>query len=152
MIKKIGIAVLTLALLANGALAEDAKGVRIEVRVEGIQNTKGEVGVALFNQAAGYPTQLQNAFDIKWVSVADGPKAVDVTFEEVPLGEYAVSVIHDENVNGMLETGAYGFPEEGVGFSNNQKVVMGAPSFTASKFSISKPEPMKMTIQLDYRK
>ena len=153
MLQRMGIIILSLVCFLPAAKAQEAviDSTTLEVRVEGIRNDKGEIGVALFNNPTGYPTLLQNAYNIQWVSLKEGPKAVDVRFEGVPLGDYAVSVIHDENVNGMLETGASGFPMEGVGFSNNQKVVMSAPSFNASKFSLSKAEPMKMTIQLEYR-
>lgn len=124
----------------------------VEVRVEGIQNNQGEIGVALFNSPKGYPTHLEHAYEPKWVSLKEGPKTVDVQFEGVPFGDYAVSVLHDVNGNRRLEVGPLGFPKEAVGFSNNQKVILSAPSFSASKFSVSQAGVMKMTIQIDYPK
>ncbi|MDR0612870.1 MAG: DUF2141 domain-containing protein, partial [Dysgonamonadaceae bacterium] len=57
---------------------------------------------------------------------------------ELPEGEYAISVYHDENDNNKLDTGVFGIPTEGYGFSNNVKGFMGPPSFKESKFSLTK--------------
>ena len=143
---------LFLVLSASGlAQAEDGDFANIKVRVEGIRDNKGEIGVALFNSPKGYPTHLEHAYEPKWLSLAEGPKAVDVVFEGIPFGDYAVSVLHDENGNRKLERSTLGFPEEGVGFSNDQKVKLSAPSFKASKFSISNSTDIQMVIKLDYR-
>lgn len=131
--------------------AQEADYATLEVHVDGIQNRKGEIGVALFNSPKGYPTHLQHAYVPNWAALQGGEQAMDVTFEGVPFGEYAITVIHDENGNRALEADAYGFPKEGVGFSNDQKVIMSAPSFSASKFSVSQPGTMKLAIHLDYR-
>lgn len=131
--------------------AQEVDYATLEVRVEGIQNRKGEIGVALFNSPKGYPTHLQHAYVPNWVALQGGEQTVDVVFEGVPFGEYAISAIHDENGNRALEADPFGFPKEGVGFSNDQKVIMSAPSFSASKFSVSQPGSMKFVIHLDYR-
>jgi uncharacterized protein (DUF2141 family) len=56
-------------------------------------------------------------------------------FEDIPPGTYAMAVVHDENMNGKLDTNWAGVPTEGYGFSNNAKGVLGAPSFEAASFS-----------------
>jgi len=45
-----------------------------------------------------------------------------------------MAVIHDENMNGKLDTNWLGIPKEGYGFSNNARGVAGAPSFSAASF------------------
>jgi len=42
-------------------------------------------------------------------------------FEDIPPGTYALVVIHDENMNGKLDTNWVGIPKEGYGFSNDVK-------------------------------
>lgn len=134
------------------AHAQEVDYAALEVRVEGIQHQKrGEVGVALFNSPKGYPAHTEHSYDAKWVPVQAGQQSVHVAFEGVPFGEYAVSVLHDENGNRKLERSPLGFPKEGVGFSNDQKVILSAPSFKASKLTLSEPDPRKLTITLDYR-
>ena len=46
-------------------------------------------------------------------------------------GDYAVSVIHDENNNAKLDTFA-GIPREGFGFSRNPAIRFGPPKFSAA--------------------
>jgi uncharacterized protein (DUF2141 family) len=55
-------------------------------------------------------------------------------FENIPSGTYAVSVFHDENSNGKLDTNFLGIPREGVGASNNAKGHLGPPKFSAAAF------------------
>lgn len=58
-----------------------------------------------------------------------------VRFEGLPVGDYALAVIHDENGNRKLDTFA-GIPREGFGFSRNPSIGFGAPRFTAAKFTL----------------
>jgi uncharacterized protein (DUF2141 family) len=63
-----------------------------------------------------------------------------MTFDNLPRGDYAVAVFHDENMNGRLDKNIFGIPKEGYGFSNNPKKSMGPPKFTDVKFQLSQPE------------
>jgi uncharacterized protein (DUF2141 family) len=55
-------------------------------------------------------------------------------FAGVAPGPYAVSVVHDENSNGRLDTNFIGIPREGAGASNNAKGHFGPPKFDAASF------------------
>ena len=52
-----------------------------------------------------------------------------VVFENVPVGSYALSVIHDENENFELDSNFFGIPKEGFGFGNDAMGSFGPPSF-----------------------
>lgn len=54
----------------------------------------------------------------------------------VPAGTYAVSLIHDENGNGKLDT-ALGMPREGFGFSRNPAISFGPPKFKSAAFVVN---------------
>ncbi len=56
---------------------------------------------------------------------------------DVPHGSYAASVLHDENKDGELETGMLGIPKEGVGFSNDPRIIKGTPSFEKTRFEFN---------------
>ena len=133
--------------LAHGEGPEYAT---LRVRVEGIRDRKGEIGVALFNSPKGYPAHTEHAYEAEWVGLSKGQSTADVVFEGVPFGEYAVSVLHDENGNRKLERTTLGFPKEGVGFSNGQMVKLSAPKFKPSAFTLSEPE-RQLVIPLEYR-
>ena len=70
-------------------------------------------------------------------------------FEAIPLGTYALAVIHDENSNGKLGTNWLGIPTEGYGFSNDAKAMLGKPSFADASFSYDR-QTLDMTISLHY--
>jgi len=61
-----------------------------------------------------------------------------VQFKNIPPGVYAVSIYHDEDNSGKLETGVFGIPKEDVACSNNAKGRMGPPKYSDAKFTISK--------------
>lgn len=51
-----------------------------------------------------------------------------------------------------MDRSTLGFPKEGVGFSNDQKVVLSAPKFHKAKFLLQEGENKEIIIQLDYRR
>ena len=72
---------------------------RLEVRVDGIKDLRGEIGVAVWNSKLGYPTHLEHAYEAEWIPVKAGGTVVVAVFATMPAGEYAVSVVHDTNRN-----------------------------------------------------
>jgi len=70
-------------------------------------------------------------------------------FEDIPPGNYAMAVVHDENMNGKLDANWVGIPTEGYGFSNNAKALLGAPSFSAASFRYE-GQSINMTMRLNY--
>lgn len=141
----------TLLLPTTESAAED-EGASLAVRVNAIDGQrKGEVGIALFENKKGYPTHIEHAYEPAWIPTQAGVDSVEHTFEGLPAGDYAVSVLHDENGNRKMERSAFGFPKEGVGFSNDQKVKLSAPDFDDCKFLLSEGEHKSMIVTLDYR-
>src|SRR3989338_1059779 len=131
--------------------AEDAGG-SLGVRVEGIKSEKkGELGIALYENKKGYPTHLEHAYEPAWIPLTEGTAALDHLFDGLPAGDYAVSVVHDENGNRKVDRSTFGFPKEGVGFSNDQKVKFEAPDYDDCKFDLADGENKNIVITLDYR-
>lgn len=121
----------------------------LEVRVEGIRNLGGEIGAAVFNKGVGYPIHVDKAYEAQWLAQKGRTEAVFV-FDSLPGGEYAVSVVHDEDGARRVEKTESGFPKEGVGFSNNQTMVLRAPRFSEAKFLLSEGKKEVVLIRLDY--
>ena len=63
--------------------------------------------------------------------------ARSVAFDALPVGDYAIAVIHDENGNRKLDT-LLGIPREGFGFSRNPAIGFGPPRFSAARFLLDK--------------
>ena len=99
-----------------------------------IRNSTGTVACALFESPEGFPYEyLRSATNVMVIKVRKAQARCD--FEDVPPGTYAMAVVHDENMNGKLDTNWFGLPTEGYGFSNNAKAVLSAPSFSEASFT-----------------
>ena len=120
----------------------------IHVKVLNIRNSTGTVACALFESPVGFPAEyLHFATNIMVIKVRDAQARCD--FEDIPPGAYALAVVHDENMNGKLDTNRLGIPTEGYGFSNEAKALLGAPSFSATRFPYD-GENLDLTISLHY--
>ncbi len=120
----------------------------IHVKILNIRNSTGGVACALFESSVGFPTEfLHSATNIMIIKVRDTQARCD--FEDIPPGTYSLAVIHDENMNGKLDTNWLGVPTEGYGFSNDAKALLGAPSFSAASFPYD-GRNLDLTISLHY--
>ena len=115
----------------NAQKASSASGT-LTVIVSGFRNNKGGAGVALFNNANGFPKSPDKAIAAMYSKI-ENKKSVAV-FENLSAGEYAVSVYHDENNNKKTDANFLGVPKEGVGTSNNAKGHLGPPKYNDAKF------------------
>ena len=89
----------------------------IHVQILNIRNSHGSVACALFESPSGFPTEyLRSATNIMTIKIRKSQASCD--FEDIPPGTYALAVVHDENMNGKLDTNLLGVPTEGYGFSN----------------------------------
>lgn len=106
----------------------------IHVNILNIRNSTGTVACALFESPEGFPYEyLRSATNVMVIKIRKAQARCD--FEDVPQGTYAMAVVHDENMDGKLDTNWLGFPTEGYGFSNDAKAVLGAPSFADASFT-----------------
>ncbi|HEY3404318.1 MAG TPA: DUF2141 domain-containing protein [Ohtaekwangia sp.] len=116
----------------------------IEVTVKNIKEAKGNIRVGLFNSEADF---LEKAIEGKVVKTTG--TEVTVVFENLKPGDYAVSIIHDENENGDLDKNFMGIPKEGFAFGNNAMGTFGPPDFKEAKVSVGN-EKVKQVISMKY--
>ena len=120
----------------------------IHVQIQNIRNSTGTVDCALFESPEGFPTEvLRSATNVMVIKVRQTQARCD--FADIPPGRYALAVIHDENMNGKLDTNMLGIPTEGYGFSNDVTGVFGAPAFSAASFAYD-GRTLALTISLHY--
>lgn len=108
----------------------------LTVQITGLKSNAGKCIVALYNNPKGFPTETKSAVATITIAIKDG--RCTAVFPGIAVGEYAVSVVHDENDNGKLDTNYIGIPKEGIGTSNNAKSSFGPPKYNDSKFQCSK--------------
>ena len=106
----------------------------LTVKLIGFRNDIGQTCVQLYNNPKGFPGKYANACRIIRSKIKNDH--VTIEFQELPYGSYAVSVLHDEDMNNKLELSFLGIPKEGCAVSNNPKIFFGPPSFEDSKFEI----------------
>lgn len=114
--------------------SDDSGVLRIDVLQ--IQNDKGQVGCSLYSKPDGFPSDSKKALQSMFVKPKD-KKAV-CTFRDVKPGTYAVSIMHDLDKSGDLETSLVGRPKEPWGVSNDVPAErFGPPKYEAATFKYS---------------
>ncbi len=120
----------------------------IELEVEHVRNAEGQLWVAVFADEEAYETNGDTAI-LTQVPAAKGTVAVELC--GLAAGRYAISVFHDENASGDLDTTRIGIPREGYGFSRNVRGVAGLPAFDRVAIELSGDAPRRAeTIRLQY--
>ena len=119
----------------------------LQVHVTGFRDSKGTAGGVVFSSATGWPDNRTKAVVQGGFPIAN--KQAQEVFQ-VPPGRYGVVVIHDENSNMKLDRNFFGVPKEGIGFSNNPRVVVSAPSFEAAAAAVECPST-QLKIRLIYK-
>ena len=116
--------------------------INLNVEIEGIQSEKGKILFSIFSDKNGFPDDMTKAVKKGIVHIENGKAIFDL---DLPPGEYALMVFHDEDDDNELKTNFIGIPKEGVGNSNNHK---GIPSYKKSVFKLTKNKTI--TINLWY--
>lgn len=119
-----------------------AQNHNLKIQIEGIKSEKGKILYSLFSSKSGFPGDSQQAIKKGIVNIEKNHANIEI---DLPSGEYAIILFHDEDDNNELETNFIGFPKEGVGNSNNHR---GIPSFKKSVFKLT--EDRKIVINIWY--
>ncbi|WP_404479472.1 DUF2141 domain-containing protein [Novosphingobium sp. BL-52-GroH] len=127
-----------------GATAPAATSVT--ATVTDLRSSKGQVLACLTTRADAFPDCEKDPLAHK-LKVPAAPE-VHLDFGTVPAGHYAVSLVHDENGNGKLDTRLM-IPREGYGFSRDAPVRMGPPRFERAAFAVE-GETVRLTIRMRY--
>ena len=125
--------------------ATDSKG-DITVKINNCRNDKGDVIVTLFKSGDGFPEEPEKAYKKLTGKIKDGKS--DVVFSDITYGEFAMSILHDENLNGKMDINSIGIPSEGHGASNNPES-FGPPEYKDAKFMLNSKEAI-IDIKMNY--
>lgn len=137
---------LTLTAAAATLPGASLPGSDVSATVTGLRSEKGQVLACLTARPAAFP-DCEKDPDAYALIVPAGQR-IELDFGQVPNGEYAIALIHDENANGRLDKRLM-VPREGFGFSRNAPVVLGPPSFDTAAFAVS-GTPAHQSIRMRY--
>jgi len=120
---------------------------QLTVDINGVESNEGQILVYLHDNSESYYSD--DDFDansvrfFKRIIVTPKPPLTQVTFENIPAGSYAVSVIHDENKDGTLSRMVFpfaGMPSEPYGLSNNIYSSFTKGSFEDALIKVAAPD------------
>lgn len=114
---------------------------KITVIVNEADNDKGQMFLALYNSETDF---LEKEFKGAKSKIVNS--SCTVTFNNIPEGVYAVSIFHDENDNGKMDTNFMGIPKENFGCSNDAKGFMGPPKWNDAKFDLKGDKSVTITL------
>jgi uncharacterized protein (DUF2141 family) len=94
----------------------------LTIEVTNVRNAVGRVHVDICDQASFLKT------DCRYAAEAPAHAGVTVvTVRNLPPGDYALQVYHDENGNRRVDRGLFGIPKEGIGFSRDAPIRLRPP-------------------------
>ena len=120
---------------------------RLVVEVTGIRNNSGEIYLSLFSGPRGFPDDPGAAIVNRHKAIVDGYCRIEI--DNLPYGDYAVSLLHDENLDSRMNSNMLGIPKEGFGFSGNPKTKLGPPEYDDVRFLFLVQEK-KISVSLQY--
>lgn len=123
-----------------------APGADLRVDLANLRNAKGMLLLCLSSAPKHFPDCGSDPA-ARMIRVP-AAKAGDLVFKAIAPGDYALSVMHDENGNAKLDT-TMGLPREGFGFSRNPVVRFGPPKYAQVRFAMT-PAPMRLPIKMKY--
>ncbi|MFK7905986.1 MAG: DUF2141 domain-containing protein [Chitinophagales bacterium] len=98
----------------------------LKVKITNIKHDKGKILAAIYSSKEDF---LTTPLQYRASEIEAGKTSVEIIFEGLEANEYAISIFHDENGNGILDKNMLGIPKEPFGFSNNARAKFSAPSF-----------------------
>jgi uncharacterized protein (DUF2141 family) len=115
--------------------AATAQAATVVVVLHGLRNDAGQVMVELCNQQSYL---LYSCPGRRFVPAKAGD--LEVRYQGVAPGRYAVTVFHDENSDGHLNFNSIGMPLEGWGASREPKILAGPPAFADTAVDVAEPQ------------
>ena len=134
------------ALLTLGAVGAQAS--ELTVSVTGIASAEGQVTFRVYQGKKDW-LEDDGAVVEESLSLADWSEGKEVKHSfELPPGEYAVSVYHDEDGDDKLDSNFIGIPKEPAGLSNKPKARMGPPKYADAAFELPE-EGLAITVEVE---
>ncbi len=119
-----------------------AQGQNLTVQITNVKNDKGQIAVALYNSEKDF---MKTMYKGKTTKAVKGQ--VEVVFENIPVGFYGLSIMHDANENGKMDSNLIGIPKEGFAFSNNAMGTFGPPSFEKAKVEVNSNKSVSISMR-----
>lgn len=119
--------IILFAILTTLSIASMAQHT-LTIKITDLKQNSGTIHLNLLDAKEKSVQQIKG-------TVKDG--VCTVILNEIRSGMYAVQYYHDANDNNKMDTGMFGKPEEGYGYSNDARGFMGPADFEDQIFEIN---------------
>ena len=116
----------------------------VKLVITGFETNEGQVLIKVYKGPEGFAKDDDLAYKIYKENIGDLECRLAI---DLPAGDYAILVIHDENSNELLDTNFMGMPKEPVGVSINPK--KSKPDYEKSKFTVTVSSSLTIDIIVD---
>ena len=113
------------------------------IKISNIDKIKGEIKVGVFDNDTHF---LKEGHAIKNYSIKVENNTAILTIKDLPKGEYAISMYHDQNSDNECNRNFIGIPKEPYAFSNNIKPKMSAPKYKDCKFTFTENKTLNINL------
>lgn len=120
------------AIFAVALPAASAEPVDLILEINGARSSTGQIVATLFDSDKSY---MRRPSLERRANVSSEGRA-EIIFDGLAPGDYAVSIFHDADADGSLDTGLFGIPSEDIGFSNNARGRFGPAKWKDAKFQL----------------
>ncbi len=117
---------------------------KLSLEIGGVSSNNGNVCVALYQDKDSF-LNFDKVFKVGSHKAVMGNMHVEI--DDIPIGEYAVAIFHDENGNKKLDTNFMGIPKEAYAFSRGKVKIFGPPKFDECNFSITSDTEIGIAFQ-----
>ncbi len=122
------------SLIALAGITDPPVSGTLRITVENVKESQGKILLAVYADDRSFLSEVTYRSVHQEVSQSG---VVTVEVPDLPYGNYAISLFHDENNNGKIDTNFMKIPKEPYGFSNNARGVFGPPKFRDARFSFA---------------
>ena len=115
----------------------------LTIQIENIGILEGRIRIGVFNKGENF-LKREAAIKHYYITVKSSTEIIKIN--DLPKGDYAFSMFHDENSDDEFNLNFLGIPKEPYGFSNNVKPKFSAPSYESCKFSLAEDRTVEVTL------
>ena len=137
-----------LLIFSPGYTQETKDEKAVILKIINLRSEIGQIGLSIYNTEEGFPKEESRIYRKMVVKNWKGDTAL-VVIEDLPVGEYAICLWHDENFDMDMNYTFIGIPKEGYCFSNNVQPTLRAPKWKEAKFTFS-GETIIQKIEMKY--
>jgi len=134
-------------ILTIGFTSVLAHAADLTITVKGVRSADGAIFLAVYDSDKSF-MKVPQAKTTRRIDAGKGD--LKIVIHDLPAGKYAIAGYHDENGNGKLDTNALGIPEEGYGFSNDARGMLGPPAFSEAAFEFDGKTDKTIAFSIQY--